>query len=204
MRAALLSAMLFACSQPPSVTAVEPNRALPGEPVAVIGERFVEPVAVSLEGGAAPVPIQPSSVAAGRVTLTIPDGTAAGTYDLVVRTSGVAVRAPGAFLVLAPPADEPCGGLYRANTKVAALAREVVIDRFYRDGHRETIRAKLDEIATIEHAKVPGPDGATCSVITLVKSDGERLRFADDAKVDLANRAQKLAQEIGKPVVEGP
>ncbi len=106
MRAALLSAMLFACSQPPSVTAVEPNRALPGEPVAVIGERFVEPVAVSLEGGAAPVPIQPSSVAAGRVTLTIPDGTAAGTYDLVVRTSGVAVRAPGAFLVLAPPADE--------------------------------------------------------------------------------------------------
>jgi hypothetical protein len=202
MRAFLLSATLIACSQPPTLTAVEPNRALPGEAVEIRGERLAAPVVVRLEAeGRDAIELEPSAVSPERIALTLPEGAAAGTYDVVVVSGRATVRAPGGFLVLAPPADLPCGQLYRANTKVSALAGEVVIDRFYRGGERETLRAKLAEIASIEHARVPGPDGGPCSVITLIKADGERLRFADDDKLDLANRAQKLAQEIGRPLL---
>jgi len=215
----LLVLLLTACTPAPTVAAVEPNIAEVGEVVHVVGERLAPPIGVVLvpsdPGAGEPVTagpaaaqiaaqatdIVPTSSSPERIALTLPQDLAAGVYDVVVTTGRTTIKAPGSLRVTRPPVDVPCGGLYRANTKVSAIAGEVVLDRFYRDGQRDTVRAKLSDVASVELARVPIDGDATCSVITLVKGDGERLRFADDAAVDLSSRAHKLAQEIGRPLV---
>ena len=197
--------LLTACTPAPTVTAVEPNVAEVGASVQIVGERLAPPVAVRLvltgvEGGDA-VELAPTSATPERLEIAVPPDLAAGVYDLAVTTGRTTIQAPGSLRVTRPPADVPCGGLYRANTKVSTIAGEVVLDRFYRDGQRETVRAKLGDITAVELASLPLEDERSCSVITLVKGDGERLRFADDAAVDLSSRAHKLAQEIGRPLV---
>ncbi|TVQ87244.1 MAG: hypothetical protein EA397_18165 [Deltaproteobacteria bacterium] len=203
MRPALLS-LLIACSGSPTLTAVEPDQALPGAELQIFGERLAAPVLVRVErpspGEAQAIELPVEGVAPDAIQVKLPEQIEPGTYDVVVTTGRYALRAPAAFRVLQPLSDVPCGELYRANTRVSSVAGEVTIDKFFRDGERETVKVRLDEIVGVELANVPGPKGGRCSVITLVRSDGDRLRFADDPKVDLHDRAHKLAQEIGRPI----
>lgn len=197
-----LPLLLAGCWSSPTLTVVEPDQAMPGEELQIYGERLTDPVEVRLESSAqgAAHTLTLTTSETERLAAQIPEEIEPGIYDVVVVAGRHLLRAPGSFRVLAPLRDVPCGQLYRANTKVSNVAGEVVIDKFFRSGERETVKVKLQEIATVEVGRVPGPSGESCSVITLVRSDGERLRFADDAKVDLENRAHKLAQEIGRPI----
>jgi len=203
---------ICACSQPPAFTGVDPAETLSGTEVRIVGERFSEDLSVRLESprnfavspvsSPAPVPLLVSARTTATLTVAIPAETPSGTYDLVLQDSSYEVRVPAALVIRAPVVDAPCGDLYTANTTVSNVTDEVVVDRFYKAGERETLRVKLADIRGIEVERVPMEDGRTCSVIWMRKADGERFRFADDAAVDLTIRGQKLGQEIGKPVSE--
>lgn len=201
MRTAL-PLLLLACTPSSDLDRVEPDHALPGESVRIYGDRLLPPLTVRLDPAepGESVPLELTAHEPQLLQVTLPDSASAGLYDLVVTTGRQAIRAPASFRVLAPPQDVPCGGLYRANTKVSNITGEVVIDRFYRDGERETVKIELSDIASVELSTPAGPDGGRCNVITLVQGDGDRLRFADDATVDLSIRAHKLAQEIDRPI----
>ena len=70
---------------------------------------------------------------------------------------GHEVRVSRGFTVKAVPQDEPCGKLYTANTAINAITGEVIVDRFYKDGKRETLRTKLTDISRVEYERVePG------------------------------------------------
>lgn len=203
MRSALLSLVLaVACSQPPAVSGVDPSEGLPGTELKVIGERFGDEVSLALapRGGGEEVVLNVTSRTPIVLGATVPDAAPAGEYDLVVEVPGHQVRVTRGFTVRAVPVDEPCGRLYTANTAINAITGEVIVDRFYRDGKRETLRTKLTDIQQVEYEREVLDDGKVCSVVYLRKADGERFRFADDVKVDLKSRAYKLAQEIGKSV----
>jgi hypothetical protein len=213
------ASLLGACGQPPAFTGVDPSETLPGTEVRLVGERFGDQLGVFLEGpnalpaapatvGATPAPSQPATSisllvtarSAATLTVAVPAETVPGTYDIVLRDPSWEVRVPAALVVRAPVVDAPCGHLYTANTTVSNVTGEVVVDRFYQDGQRETLRVKLADIERIEVERVPLEGGAVCSVVWMRKKDGERFRFADDASLDLASRGFKLGQEIGKPV----
>lgn len=201
MRTAL-PLLLLACTPSPDLGRVEPDHARPGESVRIYGDRLLPPLGVHLEPSESgdAVRLELTAHEPQLLQVTLPEAASEGLYDLVVTTGRQTVRAPASFRVIAPPQDVPCGGLYRANTKVSNITGEVVIDRFYQDGERETVKVELSDIASVELSTPDGPDGGRCNVITLVQRDGERLRFADDATVDLSIRAHKLAQEIGRPI----
>jgi hypothetical protein len=203
MRSPILLLLLAACSAAPTLTEIDPSRAMPGERVVIRGERMVPPLVVRLRASEGDQPEVSATVleeGPDHVAVELPGTLAPGHYDVVVASQTHALRGASSLLVLEPPSDKPCGNLYRANTKVSALAGEVVVDRFYASGERETITASLKDVASVELAAVALDEDRTCSVITLVKRDGERLRFADDPAVDLSARAKRLAEEIGRPL----
>jgi len=201
--------LLAACTQPADVSLVDPSEGPPGSAVRIEGEHFDSTVSVllradgSTEGGAA---LSLSTVSAERLAGKLPAEIEPGSYTLVVSQRGTEVLVPGAFTVKSAQKDVPCGHLYRANTQVSPITEQVVIDRFYRDGKRETVRVDLDDVEKIEFEKV-ATDKGLCSVIYIKTADGRRLRFADDLEtaehdsgLDLKARAYKLGQEISKSV----
>lgn len=103
-----------------------------------------------------------------------------------------------------PPAigtgEAPCAGGYEANTQLALAKEQVVVDRFYDDGRRETVRVPLDAVDRLAVESIPQGDGRACSVIWLHRTDGSRLIFDDDAEADLTPRARELGAAMGRPV----
>jgi hypothetical protein len=102
-------------------------------------------------------------------------------------------------VVVEPVPSTPCAGEYTANTQVSWVRKVIVIDRFYSDGTREVLRTPFDEVEGIEIETVPHP-GGVCSVVSIVKTDGSRLRYAESLSEDLTARAYKFANELHKTV----
>ncbi|MFT7520858.1 MAG: hypothetical protein ACI9MC_003009 [Kiritimatiellia bacterium] len=200
----LLPSLIFmvACNSPANVTGVDPAAALPGQDIHILGARFAADATLDLvpKGGGAAVLVPLMGSNAASLSGRVPDGTAPGTYDVVVHSGGVAVSVPSAFEVKAQPLDVPCGNLYTANTQVSLTTKMVVVERFYKDGERETDRVSLGDIERVEFERIAIEGGGACSVIYMRKSDGGRMRFADDSKLDLKPRAYKLGRDIGKAV----
>jgi hypothetical protein len=192
----------IACSQPPAVSGVDPSEGLPGSTLQVVGERFGDEVSLALapSAGGDRVALDVTARSAVVIGATVPEAAPPGDYDLIVTVPGHEVRVKGGYVVRAVPVDEPCGKLYTANTAINAITGEVIVDRFYKDGKRETLRTKLDDITQVEYERVAVADGQLCSVVYLRTEEGGRFRFSDDIKVDLKQRAYKLGQEIGKSV----
>jgi len=130
----------------------------------------------------------------------VPEGMAAGTYTVGIKQDGAVASLPGVLTVEKVKADTPCAGEYTANTQLSLARKEVVLDRFYREGERETLRIPLREIERVEYELVKTAKGTLCSVIFMRTSKGERVMFDDDEKVELKERAYKLGQSMGKPV----
>lgn len=207
----LLTLSVLGCTQAPDVRAVSPSEGPAGTEIRIEGETFDTEVSVTLrpdgadQGGTA---LSLTSVSASSLVGTVPEALQPGAYTLVVKQSNQTVLVPRGFTVRAPPQDQPCGQLYTANTQVSPLTGQVVIDRFYRDGKRETVRKTLDEVQRVAFERIAVEGGKRCSVIYLETDGGERLRFADVLEgsepagkgLDLKARAYKLGQEIGKPV----
>lgn len=198
--------MLAACTPDPVVGAVRPGEVLAGQPIEVSGEGFAPGMRLSLAPEQGPeLPL--SSVEVKGVVLAsavVPESVAPGRYDVVVEVEGRSGRGLGALEVIQLPAEEPCAGLYTANTQLSLARGVIVIDRFYvkgpRKDERETLRIDLDEVERIEYELVKMKDDTLCSVIFVRTGDGRRVMFDDDTKVDLKDRAYRMASEIGKPV----
>jgi hypothetical protein len=193
-----LVAFLLGCSSP-TVSSVEPWRAPPGETVQVVGEDFSPRVKVYLakEGQHRAALEQVEVAGPTRLSAMLPEEVDPGIYDLVVEHRGRAGRLPSA-LELLPPVDEtPCSDEFTANTELSIIRKEVVVDRFYRNGDRQTVRLGLGEVERVEYELVD--DGIRqCSVIYLRTTEGKRVVFNDDTKVDLRDRASKIARDMGK------
>ena len=202
LKRTLLVLGLMACSTPPKLTGVEPKEVPPGAAVTLMGEGFGDGATVQLVASGAPAGQLADLSVKGPVVLEgkVPDGTADGTYDLVLDVGGQAVTLPGALVVKAPFVDTPCGTEYTANTQFSIARKVVVIDRFYKSGEKETVKTPFDAIERIEYELVEKEGGGYCSVVYLKKTNGTRLRYADDDKQDLKSLAYKFANDMGKAI----
>lgn len=205
-----IAVLLAGCTQPPDVRAVSPSEGPAGTEIRVEGATFDPSLTVSLRPDGAQdagSPLSLTSTQPESFVGTVPTDLAPGPYTLVIEQNGLTVLVPTGFTVSAPVQDLPCGKLYTANTQVSPMTGVVTIDRFYRDGKRETVRKELAQVDRIEFEQIGVEGGKLCSVIYLRTREGERLRFADDLEdatpkegLDLEARAIKLGQEINKPV----
>ena len=189
---------LLGCTTP-TVSSVQPWRTPPGETVQVAGDDFSAGVRVHLakDGHRAATLEQVEVVGPTQLTAVLPEEVEPGIYDLVVERRGRTGRLPSALELLPPVDEKPCSDEFTANTELSLMRGEVVVDRFYRSGDRQTVRLRLEDIARVEYELVD--DGIQqCSVIYLRTTEGKRVVFNDDTKVDLRERAWKIARDMGK------
>lgn len=196
----LALSVLLGCQRTPVVVSVDPAEVPAGEIVRVHGENFGEPVQVSLKTGDGLVVAleDVSIVGPGEIAATVPLRTSPGQYDVVVTVEGEAHGKSRGLLVGHPREDTPCSGEYTANTQLSLVRKQVVIDRFHRNGERETLRISADEVERVEYER-RATDAGACSVIWLRLGDGRRVVFDDDLTVDLEDRARRMAEDLDKP-----
>jgi len=193
--------IVMACSTPPTVSSVDPAEALPGATVKILGNDFVQGAAISLVQGETTVEMSQFEVR-GPVLIegTLPEDLPAGTYTVRLQFGEVSVSLEDALNVSAPEVEVPCGGDYTANTQLSLARKVVVIDRFYKNKERETLRIDFSAIDQVEYELVNREDGSFCSIVYIRKKDGTRVVFDDDTRVDLKERAYKIGTAIGKKV----
>ena len=194
--------VLMAGSTPPTVSSIDPAEALAGAPVKILGTDFPAAAEITLVQGDARIPLQDVSVR-GPVLLEgrLPEDLPAGTYTVTLTAGDVTVSLEDALTVTAPEVETACGGEYTANTQLSLARKVVVIDRFYKNKERETLRIDFAQIAQVEYELVKREDDALCSVIYIRQKDGTRAVFDDDTRLDLKERAYKIGTAIGKKVV---
>ncbi len=199
--AVITTLLLFAACSAPEVREVSPSEVPAGEAIAILGEHLDDPKAeVTLtQTGGTTVVLEVTNRAADSLSAMVPVRTQPGTYDVVVTRGRDESGLPAALVVTRPRDDVPCTGEYTANTQLSLGRHLVVIDRFYRDGQRETVRVPTDEIEKVEYERRVEA-GKTCSAIFLRRKDATRLVFDDDSRVDLKDRATKMAKDLGVPV----
>ncbi len=193
----LLLPLLLACSEPPVITGVSPASLQPGDMLVVNGARLESGAKVSLVGAGATTP---PVLFRGpeRLEVTLPD-LEPGSYRIVVDLpSGTRLEA-GSVEVLSLSAEIPCGGRYSTNTELSHKKKIVAVERFFPDGKRERTEIPLSEISSVNAIRTPLPDGRLCSQVWMLKKDGSRLLFDDDAAIDLEPRARRLAAEGSLP-----
>ncbi|MCB9766139.1 MAG: IPT/TIG domain-containing protein [Alphaproteobacteria bacterium] len=199
----MLSALLLiACTAaPPTVDAVSPAEGQPGDAVKILGDQLVEGTTATL--GGQPVDgltVRGLTLMEGKV----PAGLAPGPVELVVTApDGQSARKAAAFEVKGAPKEEvPCGGDYTAYSAVATDQQVIKLDRFYKKPKesREVIELHFRDIEAIEYQARVMDDGAWCSAILIRMKDGGRYLFDDDHDVDLKDRAQEIAQGIGRGI----
>lgn len=196
--------MLAGCSRTPTLSSVAPTELSPGEDVQIFGESFGPDMLVylTLDGKDAVVLGGVDVQGDGLVIGTVPERLAPGVYDVLVDRKGRRASLDDALHVV-PPVDEvACSDAYTANTELSLVRQEVVVDRFYRDGDRQTVRMPLEKVERVEYELLRDGDGR-CSVIYLRTADGRRVVFDDDREVDLRERAVKIAQDMGRPLEIG-
>ena len=195
--------LLIACgSAPPTVTSVDPSEGLPGASLKVFGEDFPAGASVALVLEDEVVPISDASVR-GPVLIegTIPEGLSAGVWTVRVEADGVVGELATALTVTVPQVELPCGGKFKANTQLSLAREVVVIDRFYDDGDRKTLRIPIPQIEQVEYELVKLDDETLCGTIYMKKKDGTRVAFDDDTRLNLQPRAYKLGNVMNKPTV---
>ncbi len=189
------------CTSTPSISSVAPTEVAPGDRLEVFGEAFGEEMLVYLttEGREAVV-LDGIEVLRPRLLAgSVPGGLTPGTYDVVIDHRGHRIALDAGLQILPPLDERACSEDYTANTELSLVRKEIVIDRYFRDGERDTVRLPLDEVDRLEY-EVVDLDAGRCSVIYLRTTEGRRIVFDDDPVVDLEDRAQTLARDMGKPV----
>lgn len=197
----LVLSVLLACQRTPVVVSVDPVEVPAGEIVRVHGENFGQPVQVALktDDGLVVALEDISVLGPGEIAATVPLRTSPGQYDVVVTVEGLAHGMPRGLVVGRPREDAPCSGEYTANTQLSLVRKQVVIDRFHRDGERETLHIAADDVERIEYERRPIEAGGSCAVIWLRLKDGGRVVFDDDLAIDLEDRARRMSGDLDKP-----
>lgn len=211
LRYTLVSALLAAaCATPPSIDAVTPSEGVGGSTITISGGPFTSDATLAI----APNDVFPneailplSANAPEALQTVIPAQLPHATYDLLLRQSGFTVTITDGFKVVPPPEDTPCSRLYTANTTISMVKKELAIDRFYKDGRKESDSIELKDVTSIQFRNHEMTSGETCEVIELI-TDDQRYRFADDVKptsppkggLTMLKRAERLSNEINKPL----
>jgi hypothetical protein len=192
---------LLACSTPPTVSSIDPTESLPGAPVKILGADFVEGVQVNLVAGDTVIPLADAQLR-GPVLIegTIPEALPTGVYTVRLQFGDAVISLDEALSITAPEVEVACGGAYIANTQLSLARKVVVIDRFYENKDRETLRIDFSSVVQVEYELVKRDDETLCSIIYIRKKDGTRVVFDDDTRVDLKERAYKIGSAIGKKV----
>ena len=195
----LILPWLIACGSAPQIQSIDPKEALPGATLKILGADIVAPVSVSLVQGEQSVPMAAELRGPVLVEGTLPAELAAGTWTVRLDSAGTVVELADALTITAVAVEEPCAGKWKANTQLSLARDLVVIDRFYEDGERETLRVPIPEIEQVEYELVQLPEEKLCSVIYMKKKDGTRVAFDDDTRLNLEPRAYKLGNVMKKP-----
>ncbi len=191
---------MVGCHRGAVVESVAPQQVPAGERIEVFGQYFRDDLQWALVQGELNFPLEQVVLdSSNQFGAIVPVHTQPGTYDLVNLDGGEADGVTSALVVQAPRAERPCTGEYTINTQLSLMKRQIVIDRFHRGGERETLRLAADDIAAIEYERRP-TDRGYCSAIFLRRDDGARILFDDDLKVELKDRAQKMARDLDKPI----
>lgn len=190
--------LAVACSGTPQIASVSTPEVSGGQSVAVEGRGFVPGMAARLQtAGDDPVPLVVAVESRRALTARLPSWVRPGVYDLVLERAGEVTLAPGAVTVISPREEIACAGEYTANTELSLARAQVVIERYYRDGDRETVTVPLEQVTRIEYEMSDDAQGP-CSAVFLRTDDGRRIVFHDDRTVDLRDRAWRVATTMGK------
>jgi hypothetical protein len=192
---------LIACSTPPTVSTIDPSETRPGAQVKILGADFVEGVEIQLVSGETIVPLADAQLR-GPVLIegTLPEDLPSGVYTVRLQFGEAIVSLEEALSITAPEVEIACGGEYTANTQLSLARKVVVIDRFYKNKDRETLRIDFSAVEQVEYELVKRDDATLCSIIYIRQKDGTRVVFDDDTRVDLKERAYKIGSAIGKKV----
>ena len=190
--------LLVACTGSPEIASVTTPEVTGGQPITVQGSGFAPGTVAFLQGvEGEPIELVVTVGSRRELTATPPTHVRPGVYDLVIERDGEKSLAPGAITVVPPREELACAGEYTANTELSLVRAQVVIERYYRDGDRETVTLPLDEIERIEFESSEDAQGM-CSAVFLRTKDGRRIVFHDDRTVDLKDRAWRVATTMGK------
>src|SRR5688572_1970407 len=149
-----------ACSGSPEIASVADPEVSGGQVVSVAGRGFGPGTVARLQAAdAEAVPLVVEVTSRREMTATLPAWVRPGVYDLVVERDGVASLAPAAVTVVPPREEVACAGEYTANTELSLVRAQVVIERYYRDGDRETVTLPLETIARVEYEMTEDAQG---------------------------------------------
>ena len=193
---------LSACASGPTIESVDPTTSIVGTSVSVFGTGFTEGTTLHLQNEKGLRTPLESIEHSGLVVIRgqVPKTLEAGKYQYVVAAGG-AEAVSQSVTITVPEPDIPCSGNYTANTQVSWARQVVVVDRFYKNGERETLQTPFNDVASIEVVSHP-KDDKTCSAVFLNLTDGSRLRYAESLSEDLSQQAFKFANEMKKPITK--
>ncbi|MCK6503956.1 IPT/TIG domain-containing protein [Myxococcota bacterium] len=190
--------LLLACAQPPVLSSVEPTSGPPGTVLVLQGEHLSADAAVRLAGQ----PLEDLVVTPpGRAEGKVPAGLPAGKADLLVETAAGRVSRNGAFVVQAPPAQDPCSGEEKRFTHIPPDGSVVKIDRHLPGGEVDRSQVKVHEVQGVRVERTL-QQGKACAAIWLDTSGGPVL-FDAQVDADLRPQAQTIANGLHKPLTVG-
>jgi len=198
MRASFLLFALVACSEPPSVLSVQPDRGEPGIAI-TIGGQHLDGSGISYKLGGQKL-ADAAVVDAGQVTATVPEGLAAGPVDLIVTApDGTSRTLSGVFTVVEPPPSDPCDKSVRRMSHIPPTADVVKIDVYVGE---EVDRQQLQtrDITRVELEGRLREDKTYCSSVWLRTKDDRRVLFDADTSQLLSQQAQRIANGLSKPL----
>lgn len=190
--------LLWACERAPVVHRVSPLEVPAGETLVVTGENFGLTPTLTLRGPSE----RPLEIVAteGKLTARVPRDLQAGVYAVDVGADALSTSVEQGLIVIAPLEDLPCTNDFTANTLTSPHQRQIVLDRFYPAGRRDTLVVPFDSIQRVEYERRRLPSGSVCNAVYLARTDGRRVLFTDGA-ASLVSRAERLATTIGKALV---
>lgn len=196
--------LLAAClGDPPVVSRVVPEAALPGDALVIEGDGFTPAAVVELVDGPRRVPLPTAFVTATRGQAELPADLPPSRWTVEVRDEhGKAELRP--VLDVWTPATEPaCAKRYAVSAETSRTLGRIVVERTV-EGRDPTRNVLLrDQLARIELTATPLGSG-TCSAVWAVDSSGVRWLLADDDRVDLGRAAASVAAALELPLTTPP
>ncbi|MED5371536.1 MAG: IPT/TIG domain-containing protein [Myxococcota bacterium] len=188
-------ALLLACTAaPPTLSAVDPGTAKPGDSLTLIGADFQQGATATAGGQDLAVEFKGAVQLVG----TVPELAAGAHTVIVANPDGQSATLPGALTIPEPPAVlKICDPDQTAYTQLAG-GRELIKIDVHHKGIEEPERLEIGfrEVAGVQYeGRVQGD--ALCSAIVLELKDGRRLVYEDSKELNLKKKAQELAQVVG-------
>jgi len=198
MRASFLLFALVACSEPPSVLSVQPDRGEAGTTI-TIGGQHLDGSGISYKLGGQKL-TDAAVVDASQVSATVPDGLSAGSVDLIVTApDGTSRTLSGVFTVVEAPPSDPCDKSVRRMTHIPPTADVVKID-IYVGEEVERKQLQTRDITQVELEGRVREDKTYCSSVWLRTKDDRRVLFDADTSQSLSKQAQRIANGLSKPL----